>query len=74
MGGSLKTYASLDIGYDQHQVLLDDSLTVMETICSLCLRHRRAMFWAGWRASASDNVDKRFTCSGGERSVLTSAR
>ena len=36
MGGSLKTGASLDIGYyDQHQVLLDDSLTVMETIWQL---------------------------------------
>ena len=74
MGGSLKTGASLDIGYyDQHQVLLDDSLTVMETIWQLVPQAPQG-YVLGWLARfgfRGDNVDKKVhVLSGGERSRL----
>lgn len=74
MGGSLKTGASLDIGYyDQHQVNLDDTLTVMETIWQLVPQAPQG-YVLGWLARfgfRGDNVDKRVqVLSGGERSRL----
>jgi ATP-binding cassette subfamily F protein 3 len=72
--GSLKTGASLEIGYyDQHQVSLDDSLTVMETIWQLVPQAPQG-YVLGWLARfgfRGDDVDKRVqVLSGGERSRL----
>ncbi|MDD4223435.1 MAG: ABC-F family ATP-binding cassette domain-containing protein [Candidatus Cloacimonetes bacterium] len=74
MGGSLKTGASLDIGYyDQHQVNLDDSLSVMETIWQLVPQAPRGyvLSWLARFGFRGDDVDKKVrVLSGGERSRL----
>ncbi len=74
MGGSLKTGASLNIGYyDQHQVNLDDTLTVMETIWQLVPQEPQG-YVLGWLARfgfRGDDVEKKVrVLSGGERSRL----
>ncbi len=74
MGGSLKTGASLDIGYyDQHQVQLDDELTVMETIWQLVPQAPQGyvLSWLARFGFRGDDVEKRVrVLSGGERSRL----
>lgn len=72
--GSLKTGASLVIGYyDQHQVHLDDSLTVLETIWQLVPQAPQG-YVLGWLARfgfRGDAVEKSVNVlSGGERSRL----
>lgn len=74
IGGSIKTGASLDIGYyDQHQVLLDDSLTVMETIWQLVPQAPQGyvLSWLARFGFRGDDVEKQVhVLSGGERSRL----
>ncbi len=72
--GTLKTGASLDIGYyDQHQVNLDDSLNVMDTIWQLVPQAPQG-YVLGWLARfgfRGDDVEKSVdVLSGGERSRL----
>ncbi|MBW6513992.1 MAG: ATP-binding cassette domain-containing protein [Candidatus Syntrophosphaera sp.] len=72
--GSLKTGASLDIGYyDQYQASLDDALTVMETIWQLVPQAPQGyvLSWLARFGFRGDDVDKRVSVlSGGERSRL----
>ncbi len=74
MAGSLKVGASLEIGYyDQHQVNLDDSLTVMETIWQLVPMAPQGyvLAWLARFGFRGDDVDKKVrVLSGGERSRL----
>ncbi|MBP9036183.1 MAG: ABC-F family ATP-binding cassette domain-containing protein [Candidatus Cloacimonas sp.] len=72
--GSLKIGASLEIGYyDQHQVLLDEELTVMDTLWQLVPNETRGYVLSflarfGFRG---DDVDKKVcVLSGGEKSRL----
>lgn len=72
--GSLKIGASLDIGYyDQHQVNLDPSLSVMETIWRLIPRapQGEVLSWLARFGFRGDDTEKNVSIlSGGERSRL----
>lgn len=72
--GTLKTGASLDIGYyDQYQASLDETLSVMETIWQLVPQAPQG-YVLGWLARfgfRGDEVEKRVSVlSGGEKSRL----
>lgn len=74
LSGTLKIGASLEIAYyDQHQVSLDDSLTVMDTLWQLVPEATRG-YVLGWLARfgfRGDDVDKYVSVlSGGEKSRL----
>ncbi len=72
--GSLKTGASLDIGYyDQHQVNLDPTLSVMETIWRLIPNapQGEVLSWLARFGFRGDDTEKNVSVlSGGERSRL----
>lgn len=72
--GSLKTGASLDIGYyDQYQSSLDETLTVMETIWQLVPQAPQGyvLSWLARFGFRGDDVEKRVSVlSGGEKSRL----
>lgn len=72
--GILKTGASLRIAYfDQHQVSLDDSLTVMDTLWQLVPQAPRGyvLSWLARFGFRGDDVDKHVSIlSGGEKSRL----
>jgi ATP-binding cassette subfamily F protein 3 len=74
MEGTLKTGASLDIGYyDQHQINLDGSLSVLQTIWELVPQAPQG-YVLGWLARfgfRGDDVEKSVSVlSGGEKSRL----
>ncbi|MDZ4182838.1 MAG: ATP-binding cassette domain-containing protein, partial [Candidatus Cloacimonadaceae bacterium] len=72
--GVFKTGASLSIGYfDQHQVSLDESLSVMETLWQIVPDATRGyvLSWLARFGFMGDDVDKRVSVlSGGEKSRL----
>lgn len=72
--GKLKVGASLSIGYyDQHQVSLDESLTVLDTIWALVPEAPRGyvLSWLAKFGFRGDDVDKQVSVlSGGEKSRL----
>lgn len=74
LSGTLKIGASLEIAYyDQHQVALDDGITVMDTLWQLVPDETRG-YVLGWLARfgfRGDDVDKYVgVLSGGEKSRL----
>lgn len=74
LSGTIKIGASLEIAYyDQHQVTLDDGLTVMDTLWQLVPEATRG-YVLGWLARfgfRGDDVDKYVgVLSGGEKSRL----
>lgn len=72
--GSLKTGASLDIGYfDQHQICLDEELSVMDTIWQLVPQAPQGyvLSWLARFGFRGDDVEKTVSVlSGGEKSRL----
>lgn len=74
LGGELKIGASLQIGYyDQHQNLLDESLTVLESLWALVPLEPKGyvLSWLARFGFTGDEVDKRVSVlSGGEKSRL----
>ncbi|MGC9362565.1 MAG: ABC-F family ATP-binding cassette domain-containing protein, partial [Candidatus Syntrophosphaera sp.] len=72
--GTLKTGASLDIGYyDQYQASLDETLSVMETIWQLVPQAPQGyvLSWLARFGFRGDDVQKRVSVlSGGEKSRL----
>ncbi len=74
LAGKLKIGASLQIGYyDQHQIALDESLTVMETLWQLVPAEPRGyvLSWLARFGFRGDEVDKYVSVlSGGEKSRL----
>ncbi|MDP2173747.1 MAG: ABC-F family ATP-binding cassette domain-containing protein [Candidatus Cloacimonadaceae bacterium] len=72
--GLFKTGASLSIGYfDQHQVSLEESLTVMETLWQIVPDATRGyvLSWLARFGFTGDDVEKRVAVlSGGEKSRL----
>lgn len=73
-GGTLKTGASLDVGYfDQHQVQLAEDLSVMDTIWQLVPQAPQGyvLSWLARFGFRGDDVDKMVSVlSGGEKSRL----
>jgi len=74
ISGHLKIGASLEIGYyDQHQVALDESLTVMDTLWQIVPEATRGyvLSWLARFGFTGDDVDKYVgILSGGEKSRL----
>jgi ATP-binding cassette subfamily F protein 3 len=72
--GNLKIGASLEIGYyDQHQVALDESITVMDTLWQIVPSETRGyvLSWLARFGFKGDDVDKYVgVLSGGEKSRL----
>ncbi|MDY0152470.1 MAG: ABC-F family ATP-binding cassette domain-containing protein [Candidatus Cloacimonas sp.] len=72
--GLLKIGASLEVGYyDQHQVALDESITVMDTIWQIVPNETRGyvLSWLARFGFRGDDVDKLVSVlSGGEKSRL----
>ncbi|MDD4308828.1 MAG: ABC-F family ATP-binding cassette domain-containing protein [Candidatus Cloacimonetes bacterium] len=74
ISGQLKIGASLQIGYyDQHQLALDEDITVMDTLWQLVPMETRGyvLSWLARFGFRGDDVDKRVgVLSGGEKSRL----
>jgi ATP-binding cassette subfamily F protein 3 len=72
--GNLKVGASLEIGYyDQHQLALDESLSVMDTLWQIVPMEPRGyvLSWLARFGFVGDDVDKQVSVlSGGEKSRL----
>ncbi len=72
--GNLKVGASLEIGYyDQHQLTLDESLSVMDTLWQIVPLEPRGyvLSWLARFGFTGDDVDKQVSVlSGGEKSRL----
>ncbi len=74
VSGHLKIGASLSLGYyDQHQIALDESLTVMDTLWQIVPEATRGyvLSWLARFGFSGDDVDKHVgILSGGEKSRL----